>query len=232
MTILTEQKQRLESAYIITVTSSRTSVNMAKRLLNSCKQNSMQAEIWKAVDGLGNQITLPDNLKDQISMRLIHQRNTSMTNAEIACFLSHYSLWCHCISINEPVCIFEHDAVLVKPITEHPLSNTIQFLGCKSQLSGNPAKTKSVKNTNYEFMKGAHAYTIDPMIAKNLVSYVIKEGITKPLDIMLRSDMFTIYQDDIYAHETDEIADGVKLNAVTTIIGKRNPFEEPSFDYS
>lgn len=58
MTILTEQKHRLEYAYIITVTSSRTSVSMANKLLRTCNQNSIPAKIWEAVDG-----TLPKNLQ-------------------------------------------------------------------------------------------------------------------------------------------------------------------------
>jgi GR25 family glycosyltransferase involved in LPS biosynthesis len=232
MSTLKNHVPKVKKFYIITVKQSRTSVTMANKLLESCKMHNMSTQIWEAVDGLGDQIVLPDHLINQVSMSLLHRRNTAMTNAELACFLSHYSLWCHCILINRPIGIFEHDAVLIKPVISHSIRNTIQFLGCKAQLSGNINKTKSVKNTNYFFMKGAHAYTIDPLIAKNMVSYVIKEGITKPLDIMLRDDIFTIYQDDIYAYEKDEITDGVILEKVSTIIGQRKHFEEPKLDYS
>ena len=233
MSISDKHTEQIESAYIITVNSSKTSVRMSDHLHKSCKNYGMNVSIWNAVDGLGDTILLPKHLQNQISMSLVCSRNNAMTNAEVACFLSHYSLWCHCIKINKPICIFEHDAVIVKPITEHHIRNAIQFLGCKSQLSSdNFAYTRSAKNTNYFFMKGTHAYTIDPLVAKNMVSYVIKEGITKPLDIIMRDDIFTTYQYDIYAHETDEITDGIFLNSVSTIIGQRRQFEEPRFDYS
>jgi GR25 family glycosyltransferase involved in LPS biosynthesis len=232
MSTLKNHVPKIEKFYIITVKQSRTSVTMANKLLESCKMHNMSTQIWEAVDGLGDQIVLPDHLINQVSMQLVKQRSSNMTNAEVACFLSHYSLWCHCVSIDRPICIFEHDAVLLKEIKYHPVQTAIQFLGCKSQLDNIQSNTKTIKGIGYYFMKGAHAYTIDPSIAKNMIAYVIKEGIIKPLDIMLRSDMFTIYQDDIYAHETDEITEGVLLSSVSSIIGKRQSFEEPKLDYS
>ena len=35
-----------------------------------------------------------------------------------AAFLSHFSLWQHCLEINQPIMIFEHDAVQTDPLPE------------------------------------------------------------------------------------------------------------------
>jgi hypothetical protein len=57
----------------------------------------------------------------------------------------------------------------------------------------------------------AHAYAIDPVAAKNLVSHVIKYGIYESLDIYMRSDIFPIVQhgffayDDPYLHSKDKL---------------------------
>ena len=47
----------------------------------------------------------------------------------------------------------------------------------------------------------AHAYAIDPPVARNLLSYAIREGITKTLDVFMRCDIFSIVQDGFYAYD-------------------------------
>ena len=49
------------------------------------------------------------------------------------------------------------------------------------------------------FICRAHAYAIDPIMAKNLVSYAINHGIITTADAMMRYDMFGIVQEGIYA---------------------------------
>jgi hypothetical protein len=47
----------------------------------------------------------------------------------------------------------------------------------------------------------AHAYAIDPPIARNLLSYVIREGMTKTLDMFIRADIFPIVQNGLYFYD-------------------------------
>lgn len=42
--------------------------------------------------------------------------STRSKEKRIACSLSHYILWKRCIELNEPILIFEHDAVIIKTI--------------------------------------------------------------------------------------------------------------------
>jgi len=59
-----------------------------------------------------------------------------------------------------------------------------------------------IDNYEYKFIRGAYAYSIDPAVAKNLVSHVIKEGICRPVDVTMRSDFFSIIKDENYAIHT------------------------------
>ena len=45
----------------------------------------------------------------------------------IAGFLSHHSLWKKCIRLNEPIVIFEHDAVLVGEIPQLQMFDILSF---------------------------------------------------------------------------------------------------------
>ena len=128
--------------------------------------------------------------------------NEWLTPSETACFLSHASLWAKCVELDKPIIIFEHDAVLIKPYKTHYALNSIVYLGCKYQLERNDTRMiYGQLNPNYRFMYCAHAYAIDPYVAKNLLSHVIKYGITTSADAFIRGDIFTIMQNDIYAYD-------------------------------
>jgi hypothetical protein len=65
---------------------------------------------------------------------------------------------------------------------------------------------------NYHFICRAHAYAIDPAVAKNLLSHVLKFGICAPLDILIRADIFPIHQMGVFAYDVKD--------ADTTILGR------------
>jgi len=102
--------------------------------------------------------------------------------------------------------ILEHDAVMVKPYHVHRYYNNIVYLGSKEQYQQGkevysiPPHASDHKGLD-RFICRAHAYAIDPAIAKNMVSYVIQQGITTSADAILRSDIFGIVQDGIYAYD-------------------------------
>jgi len=50
-------------------------------------------------------------------------------------------------------------------------------------------------------MLRAHAYAIDPQVAKNMLAHVIKYGIHESLDLMLRADIFPVVQMGLYASD-------------------------------
>ena len=79
------------------------------------------------------------------------------------------------------------------------------YLGCIEQVEKGwgvyPTPPHATNGNNYHFICRAHAYSIDPTVAKNLVSHVIKYGIHESLDIMLRADIFPIVQMGVYAYD-------------------------------
>ena len=126
---------------------------------------------------------------------------------QIACFLSHYSLWCMCLDKDRPIVILEHDAVMVKPFLRHNYLNNIVYLGGSEQIHGSLRDTDTIPPHASDqqgldrFICRAHAYSIDPIMAKNLVSYAIHHGIITTADAMIRYDMFGIVQEGVYAYD-------------------------------
>jgi hypothetical protein len=53
-------------------------------------------------------------------------------------------------------------------------------------------------------MLRAHAYAIDPAVAKNMLAYVLQHGICGQLDRLLRADLFPIHQMGLVAFDNNE----------------------------
>ena len=148
-----------------------------------------------------------------------------MTRGEVACALSHISLWAKCVVDDKPLVVLEHDSVMTQPYTQHAVYNSICYLGSHEQVKQGwqvlPTPPHASEGPNYHFICRAHAYAIDPAVAKNMLAHVLKMGICGPLDILLRADIFPIHQMGLYAYNE---WDGDKMN--TTIKGR--PLERRS----
>lgn len=51
---------------------------------------------------------------------------TANPRARIGCFMSHYGLWNHCVSINEPIMILEHDAIFVQALDDKSIRQILE----------------------------------------------------------------------------------------------------------
>lgn len=93
----------------------------------------------------------------------------SKTDNCIAAFLSHFSLWITCLNINEPVAIFEHDAVLNSPLP--PSLPT--YVGSIGKPSYGSYDTPSILGwgplVSKTYFPGAHAYIVTPLGAARLI---------------------------------------------------------------
>jgi len=200
--------RKVDAAYIITLKDNVTSERLANRCKDSCDQVNVPSKFWHGFDGTSGQIQTPDHLQHAIHMNWFKVVDSELSISEVACALSHISLWCHCIDIDKPIIILEHDALMVKQIDEHPLFNSILYLGCEEQVKQQYGVSMTpIHGTiarNYHFIWRAHAYMIDPQVAKNMVSFVLKQGIFESLDIMIRADIFAIMQLGIYAYDSPE----------------------------
>jgi hypothetical protein len=209
MRLLKNYDMSTEKAYIIRLSSNELSCSIAQRCAESCEKVDMPYDFWEAYDGLTtDQIVSPDNLKDHILMNMIKLTNHYMTRTEVACALSHISLWSKCLEIERPIVILEHDAVMVKKYTDHKLFNSICYLGSDEQanLGWGVYLTPPFGSDghNYYFICRAHAYAIDPSVARSMLAYILKYGITSSLDTMLRTDIFPTHQIGLFAYDVRE----------------------------
>jgi hypothetical protein len=213
----------VESAYIISLKDNELSQKFTQRCAQSCETVQQPYKVFHGFDAsqskvklqdyqLGQpvgelgEIQVPDMLKGQAFINFLRVHHSELLYTQIACFLSHYALWCLCLDIDRPIVILEHDAIMVKQYTLHKFYNNIVYLGSKEQqLQGREVYTIPPHGSDhkglYRFICRAHAYAIDPAIAKNLVSYVIQHGMSTSLDAIMRSDIFPIIQDGIYAYD-------------------------------
>lgn len=190
-------------AFIIRVRENETSELLAQRCAASCDQVGQKYEYWDAYDGIEKEIIKPHH--HNTVMDLVKVTNHYLTRGEVACVLSHMSLWVKCIQLDQPIVILEHDAIMVKPYHIHPLYNSIGYLGSIEQAQMG-WQVKSIPpfasdGPNYHFICRAHAYAIDPIVAKNMLAHVIKMGINISLDMLIRADIFPIHQFDLYAYD-------------------------------
>ena len=129
-------------------------------------------------------------------MSILKIMDNYLTKAEVACALSHISLWLHCAKLDKPIIILEHDAVMLKKLEEFPGFNTILYLGAIEWAEeGWPIMQIPLHGSdgpNKHFICRAHAYAIDPIVAKNLLATTLKMGIYASLDEMMAADLYHI----------------------------------------
>ena len=215
----------VEGTYIISILGNKVSEQLTQQCLESCQKiGQPNVNIWPAFDATDSPIKIqdhdlgkpigemgtikvPEMLKGQAFINFLRLRRSDLLMTQIACFLSHYSLWCMCLDKDQPIVILEHDAIMVKEYLRHNYYNNIVYLGGCEQVEGSLNSTDTVpphasdQKGSDRFICRAHAYAIDPAIAKNLVAYSIHHGLITTADAIMRCDMFGIVQDGVYAYD-------------------------------
>ena len=214
----------VEGTYIISIEGNEVSKKLTQQCAESCeKVGQPNVRIWPAFDATDSPIKIQDHdlgkpigemgtikvpeiLQGQAFINFLRLRRCDLLMTQIACFLSHYSLWCMCLDKDKPIVILEHDAIMVRQYLKHKYYNNIVYMGGIEQAKFGklvysvPPHASDHKGLD-RFICRAHAYAIDPAIAKNLVSYSINHGIITTADAIIRCDMFGIVQDGVYAYD-------------------------------
>ena len=202
----------VDRAYIIRVKGHEKSENLAKQCSDSCDKVGMPWEYWDGYDATKGQIVPPSHHNSVMDMIKISDHY--MRRGEVANALNHVSLWAKCIIDDKPLVILEHDAIMIKPYRIHNQFNSICYLGGREQAKqGWPiyqTPPHGSDGNNYHFILRTHAYAIDPAIARSMFSHVLKMGIHGASDIMIRADLFSIHQNDLYAY--DQASESIILN--------------------
>ena len=225
MNYYNQYNSEVEGTYIISIQGNKVSEQLTQQCLASCKEvGQPNVSIFPAFDatdspvkiqdhdlgkpiGEMGTIKVPEFLQGQAFLNFLRLRRADLLMTQIACFLSHYSLWCMCLDKDRPIVILEHDAIMVKQYLIHNYYNNIVYMGGSEQHSGLMGITGKVPPHASDqkgldrFICRAHAYAIDPAIAKNLVAYSIHHGLITTADAIMRCDMFGIVQDEFYAYD-------------------------------
>jgi len=215
----------IEGTYVISIQDNEVSQKLTQQCLASCEEvGQPNVQVFPAFDATDSKvkvqkhdlglpigelgsIKVPQFLQGQAFLNFLRLKRCNLLMTQIACFLSHYSLWCMCLDKDKPIVILEHDAVMVKPYLRHHYINNIVYLGGCEQKEGSLRSNDTIPPHASDqqgldrFICRAHAYAIDPIMAKNLVSYAINHGIITTADAMMRYDMFGIVQEGIYAYD-------------------------------
>jgi GR25 family glycosyltransferase involved in LPS biosynthesis len=117
-----------------------------------------------------------------------------LRNGYKGCFLSHYLVWKKAIEFNEPILVFEHDAIILRPLPENILSmfdtllvmdrfsreeNYEELLSTDFPLKVHKHKQLpevTGKQINKTHIKGAHGVLIKPEGAKQMIDSLRKHG--------------------------------------------------------
>lgn len=207
----------IDAAYIIYVPGNDTSIDLARRCQASCESVGQSSVLWPGFDGTQGSIVTPPQLRSQDWVSWIKIMDHYQSMSEIACSLSHISLWALCMTQDRPMIVLEHDAVMTRALPRHRFTNTVQYLGCVEQVHDAQRSIDTMPfstiNQNWHFINRAHAYSIDPPAARRLFGIVLERGIFESLDVMIMNDHVAIIQDGIYAHEQHQ--------GVTTITDRK-----------
>lgn len=191
-------------SYIITMQGNTVSEALAKDCMDSAKKFGLSPEIFPAVHG--NQVDSAwreHNLKE---FKFNH-RVKILSKGTIGCLISHLILWKKSIEINKPILIFEHDAVVIRPI---PSTITAKFteichLDRLSRITtnydeevqvdrgedvtiflGKRPPASGLELYNKTSIKGSHGYIIKPQGAQRLLDWVWASGALSP-DVVINS---------------------------------------------
>lgn len=207
----------VEKAYIVTIKGNEKSERYSLRCQESCKKVGMEYEVWDAFDGTGEGIKTPDRFKNESIFNILKVTDHYKTKSEIACTLSHFSLWLECAKIDKPIVVLEHDAILIKKFETFNHFNSIVYLGCiewaKRGWPMSAIPLHGSDGNNYHFLLRTHSYAVDPTMAKNLIAHCIKYGITAAPDYLVRADIFNITHQGLYAY--DDMPDHEQNTTIT-----------------
>jgi len=208
----------IDSYYIITLRGNKASEDYARRCKKSCVEAGVDPNIVyfsQAVDGTkeGHEMfyppgghwikyptqsyVYPPDINVSKLEGLVGKDKISKTEA--ATFFSHYFLWRRCCYINRPIVILEHDALLLRELALFPFTNCLLYLGNEAHEAYDFSLDQYIKpavrsNGRFEFMDRAHAYAVDPYMARNLIWKAWRKGINEPVDEFIRFEDFCIIQ--------------------------------------
>lgn len=104
------------------------------------------------------------------------------------CYMSHFHLWLKCISLNEPIVILEHDAIINSPWPKLQLDQAVIKL---HDYYKDPTSHKRIHAVTGRWSHSAHAYCLSPHHASILTKKAKEIGMI-PVDVFLGDKVINV----------------------------------------
>jgi len=157
--------------YVITMMNHTQSNQAAMRCVKSGQKFNEKIVKFSAVTPEKKPLIIAE--RENIPLQAFHKEGNKYSRFYnvLSAFLSHYSLWKKCVELDEPIRIFEHDAVIRSALPSIPMAGMkCVSLGWPSYGRFNTPSTLGINRlTSKAYFPGAHAYQISPAGAKQLV---------------------------------------------------------------
>jgi hypothetical protein len=121
-----------------------------------------RTEVWPAVNG--HAVTSAD--WKGIGVELLDRGAIVHRPGARGCWFSHWGLWQHCLSTDQPVVILEHDAHI-----NDAWPAGIDLDQCVWKLHGPDGRGERLNTITGEWSCGAWAYTLTPRFAGQLIDF-------------------------------------------------------------
>lgn len=178
-------------AFVITILDNKKSQAAADKCIASAKRFHIAVEKFKAITPADD----PEKIAASIGLRTNMFKDVySRYLNSLSAFLSHYHLWKHCIELNEPIIIFEHDAFVVDELPIYKPFDKLMSIGKPSYGKFNNGEILGVnKLFSKQYLPGAHAYMLKPEGAKEIVDCA--PAWARPTDVYLNNEYFPWIQE-------------------------------------
>lgn len=178
-------------AFVITIKGHKGSEQVADRCIKTAARNGIKVEKFYGVtpkDKPGRIFEQEGLVSDYFAEKF------SKAESAQAAFLSHYNLWKKCIDMNEPIIIFEHDAVVVAPLpSPFYFNKVITFSKPSYGFHRTPVIIGTGALAQKQYFGGAHGYAVKPQGAIELVESAVTNA--GPTDVFLCLDNFPWLQE-------------------------------------
>ena len=189
-------------AYVITMKGRSFSEELADECIASGKKFNIEIEKFDAI-----QLDDVSPTYKKLNLRPFPKLKKSRdTKGVRGCFCSHFLLWQKCIELNRPLLIFEHDALIIRPIpadlpnkfselcnldaysrTSKVYEDHLKVFENNDVIAHKPNTPEKTFKSGFHYydkecIKGLHAYFIKPQGAKSLIDFARNKG-ALPADV-------------------------------------------------
>jgi GR25 family glycosyltransferase involved in LPS biosynthesis len=181
--------------FIIRLKDNEHSCEVAKDCYDQAKMFDLDVEYFDAING-------HDAEKHYAATGIKKAKKLKKNRAGVmGCFFSHYYLWQHCIEIDEPIVILEHDGYFLDYLPDNILdtfTDVLKLDNCdpyKGTYNQDVADSRleefnvvkyhnsAAKNTSSKtfsgtgnYFKGTYSYILTPLGANKLVDFIQEHG--------------------------------------------------------